>query len=168
MDAQGMVDYVRRTAVDKIRPKMGPDDDWMPVVFWWNGGLGMVGLEFGNDLEKALAYTVVARNLIERHHAFVAATVNTAWLGSIVRDGELPQMRPSQDPERVEVLLIQAADWAGRTASWMGRITRGQTCPLVEEWYPSTANPIELVGMIPDTLKEALANNASYAGANPN
>ena len=64
------------------------------------------------------------------------------------------------------MLLIQAYDWAGRTATWMGRITRSSGPPAVEQWdapFAETGGKWE--GLLPDAMRSALEHNASYAGA---
>jgi hypothetical protein len=147
-----------RIASERIRPKLGPEDDWMPVLFLWNGRLSIIGLQYDSDEAKAVAYQQFAPSAIRQSKAWMAATINTARLrkGKVgMTDAEIRELPP------VEVVIARASDWAGNEAVWVARIVRSETEPpqLVVDEEMSTAG---WLGGVVEPIDEALKANREH------
>lgn len=144
-----------------------PDDDWAPVaVIDTPRGLGVVVIGAGHlaDYEsKRVLGEQVLPALVREHKARKIALVTSAWMSVLadrpdVRDAlARGELRPSQDPERVEVVWVTVMDAEVKRA-WMAPILRSRRKPpKLGPWtrHDEGANS-GLSGLLVDSVAEAL------------
>jgi hypothetical protein len=116
-------------SVEDIGRSFGsPDDDWMPVLLSF-GGTGSRVIVLGDDKEQ---WHNEAAALRESEPAFVAAILSSWKVETENYDEDGP--RPSEHPDRQEVLFIEMSD-GQHFEMWEAPIIRFDiTPPTLGEW----------------------------------
>lgn len=119
------------------------DDDWYPVLIIHSGAKeenDIFPLQMADDDDKMLLTRVIIPLLIKTSGAKFAALVLSFWASEHPMPDVIPErwddlpFRPSEDPNRSEVLQIMAAS-ADRTEIWTAKILRDDEHPPgLSEW----------------------------------
>ena len=141
-------------AVEKIGRGLGRHEDWMPTLHLVDalGRTTIVGLSFPDEA-KPLMFNLVLPALVRKEHTVALATVTTAWMSKDV-SGNRP---PSEDPERVEIVLVVLLDQSGGR-QLLARVDRSGRHPRLSAWERMEG---ELEGRMVDPLRAALREGLS-------
>lgn len=115
-----------------------PDDDWAPVALIDTPrGIGVVAIDsdyFADYESKRALAELVLPTLVREHKARKLALVTSAWMSFLADRPEARdamtrgKLRPSQDPERIEVVWIIVMDAEVKRA-WSAPILRSRRKP---------------------------------------
>lgn len=126
------------TEIEKIVEQIGAamrkeDDDWAPVLIFGNEDrvLGSQVLMFADDDDKQKMISLLPEVLRESQ-ATLAAVVFSSWLSPL----GVPGMRPSEHPERREIILIAAVDRRGTEYRIADIIRQPGMRPSLSTWQP--------------------------------
>ncbi len=99
-----MLHLAHRAALGRAKFFTSPDADWLPVVFFRDAGstLHIVGVSLHEDQKDEAVDAIAA--LLKNQQAVAAALVLSSWMTLT------PGLRPSQAPDRSEILVFHAAD----------------------------------------------------------
>lgn len=144
-----------------------PDDDWAPVALIDTPrGIGVVAIDtdyFADYESKQELAEQVLPALIREHKVRKIALVTSAWMSVLADRPEARdamargELRPSQDPDRVEVVWITVMDAEVKRA-WMAPILRSRRKPpKLGPWtrHDESADST-LSGLLVDSVIEAL------------
>lgn len=87
--------------------------------------------DFDGDDAKDFVSAVV-RNVLRRDRAEWVLHISEAWMLFLPADAEIPDERPSEHPDRVEVVLYQLEDHEAGTVSASQRIIRSERKPYLD------------------------------------
>lgn len=145
-------------SIDRIGPTLGPEEDWAPVLILRTpegtaiAPLVELGLE-GTDAEtlNRLAALVVEVG------ATAVCRVQPAWQGPPVEREDYAAgdfVRPSENPDSTEVLIVQLADSTGDSQVWSAEVVRGGDHPSLGDW---DRMPDAVGGRLVEVLRRALS-----------
>lgn len=122
-----------REGAEKIREQLGPEDDWLPSLMMDTPEGFMVMpliLPDGTELFGQEGIPVVSSYIVMAK-ARLVCRVQMGWAATPVRGDK---RRPTDRPDRQEVLIIQVAE-AGRQEFLMAEVTRHKDAPPeLSEW----------------------------------
>lgn len=141
---------------EKVRETLGSDEDWLPTMMMdAPDGLMIMpliaadGTElFGQEGAQQVTATIV------KARARMVARVQMGWAAEPVKGDS---RRPSDRPDRKEVLIVQVAE-PGRQEVWMADVKRGAGPPTLDEWILSDGAH----GALADALSLAVEEAALY------
>jgi hypothetical protein len=116
-----------------ITPRLRNDQ---PIV-------GIVPLYYGDADEKEFVMRVYIPSVLTYHSAIGAATITEAWMVSLEkeqitsnwREKINAMQRPSQHPDRIEIVMLQVFDNVGNILEAVARIERAENQPpKLDEW----------------------------------
>lgn len=118
-----------------------PDDDWVPMLMVVNseGEVAVVDVIqfFENDASKRVFAEVVLPMMVEDMDARRLVLVTSSWIIGLSKEQfEAGYVRPSENPERVEVLIISDISPEGVSIHHapISRDPRGASPPTLGEW----------------------------------
>ena len=137
-----------KAMIEDIGQTIEPDGDWMPClhVYTDQGAALIALLMMENDKTKDMCAKIMY-NIIRRTNPNAVAFVCTAWQGDpdshghmdreefyeAYRKGWIP--RPSQDPDRVEIVMVLIVDKNKNSTMLIGEIERSpDQPPKIKEW----------------------------------
>lgn len=142
-----------------------PDADWSPVaIVETPATIAVVGIDpaFLADQEsKHLLGEQALPALVRQHKARKLALVMSAWMSVVENRPGLAEalvrgeLRPSQDPERIEVVWVVVMDAEVKHA-WMAQIRRSRRKPPKLGPWTQPPEGGELAGLMVDSVAEAL------------
>jgi hypothetical protein len=141
-----------KAMIEDIGPTIDPDGDWIPClhVYTDQGAALIALLMMENDQTKDLCAKIMY-NIIRRTNPNAVAFVSTAWQGDpdshatmdredfleAYRKGWIP--RPSQDPDRVEIVMVLLVEKNHNCTMLFGEIERSpDQPPKIKEWREMT------------------------------
>ena len=136
-----------------------PDDDWQPIALAMDAkgrGIFMV-LDFGPASETKQAFLEEVLPVLLREAGAVAvALVTSSWM--LTFKGKRPAVlpRPSESPDREEVLIVSVVDRLRAEAQIAPILRHPDRPPELGPWdvLPEDAS---FGGLVPETLRRALA-----------
>ena len=117
-----------------------PDDDWVPIAFLMgpDGQATFPIAEFmDNDRTKDLLAEFILPQVIKKFRAHTLVMVMSAWQGRTIPKGVdwQDRPRPSEDPERTEILMLIEYKAEGVTRQTVANIIRHEDSPpTLGEW----------------------------------
>lgn len=140
-----------RTGAEQIRQTLDPDEDWIPTLFL-DAPRGFMALPLilpdGTELFGQPGLELVTA-VIVKSEARLAARIQMGWAADARSEDK---RRPSDRPDRSEVLILQVAE-PGQQEVWMADVTRNEDAPPdLGEWELSEAAG----GPIADALAAAI------------
>lgn len=149
-------------AMREIGSRLGPDDDWAPVMFLQHRlGTVMEPILLTDSLASVgtrQAFYISLPSLVSATRSRLVAIIQPQWASKVSpnADGSPVDLddrpHPSEDPNRVEQLSLALAD-AERLVVWDAVVTRTAVGPALGEWR--LADPAG--GMMIDALRKAFA-----------
>lgn len=140
-----------RQGAEQIRVTLDSDEDWIPTLFMDapDGFMAMpLILPDGTELFGQPGLELVTA-VIVRAQARLVARIQMGWAANAVT-GDM--RRPSDRPDRYEVLMLQVAE-PGRQELWMAEVTRHtDDSPTLGEWELSE----QAGGVIAESLAAAV------------
>lgn len=117
-----------------------PTDDWEPVALCMDdkGQVHTATMDVPEGGHRATALGVLA--WLKSKRAVEAVFISSAWMASAETEEEwnARNIRPSEDPDRVEAVIIVGAK-GGETEAWSARIERHKRQPpTLGEWELTT------------------------------
>jgi hypothetical protein len=141
--------------VERVGRTLAPGDDWMPVLLIeGRSERTIVGLGdlLSSEATKTFAAEHLMPALLRQAEAQMFGLVITAWLTKST-EAELPLLPPSQDPARVEAVVLTVAD-AQRHEVWLAEIRRRSSAPpTLGHWERTTP----VAGLLVEPLLQAIA-----------
>ena len=157
-----IIDKMMSLGADAIQERIGEKDDMMPVwhIMYQDGHSIVIGTPWGNQREKIAVFKAMRQSLRATNAVAYCVTIE-AWLASEkLREGETladfekrsDRVRPSQRPDRIEVLMAFASDGTEkRSRAWnIHRDIRGRIASLSER--NDFAETTAFDGMVPSML----------------
>jgi hypothetical protein len=155
--------------IEAIGTHLPPNDDWMPALILERKGdatiFGFVGDPMGGDIAKDVVALTITR-CIKEFKPDCACFITTAWtldfnaLGSdeaFIEKVRTGQIRPSQHPDRVEVVNAYCYGERGESegeALMFGYIQRFKDShPKIKKWR-IIEDDTSAEGRFPDAIKE--------------
>ena len=139
-----------------------PDDDLPITVFLLTReGIHVFGLPpFSNDDEKSHLAAFTIPSLIRSSGARAVGLVSMCWYKPCTADEPIEQCRPSESPDRQEVLVLYLSD-GDKAAFWQAGVRRRpDSRPLLTAWKREGYNDSsEFVGAFPAAINAALKRN---------
>jgi len=132
--------------VERVGRTLGPEDDWVPVLLVEGSrGRTIVGLStlFSSEPAKAFAAQQLMPALLRLEEASGFALVFTAWMTTNEKAEPL-LLPPSQDPDRVEAVVVTIADTTEHEV-WVAPIERhSDETPTLGPWerIPAVSGPL--------------------------
>jgi hypothetical protein len=168
MDAKEALEHLVTTVKDGIESEQKlmtePDQDWLPTAFMVDADAGlavvMIDPEFmSTPMTKEILATAVLPGIIAEHSSVAAAFVATAWQADYDHDHQiseqLRQLRPSQRPDRWEVVMFTAAT-AFEFKVMCARVERHpDSPPTLAEWEEWPTDD-RADGLFPKALRAGL------------
>lgn len=142
MNREELVTQIQQVA-EKIATTMSEvDDDWAPVIIFGDQQrvIGLKTLLFADDAEKEETIRSLPA-LLSEHQATLAGMVMSSWMAP--GDCSGPEyIRPSEHPERQEILIVAGIDQHGIDCQVADIIRRSSGGPLLSDWRPlGSENP---------------------------
>jgi hypothetical protein len=138
-----------------------PEDDWTPVLFLFGAGIPRQPLvialaEVMVDDESKEQFVAMLPSLLRKLRPRVACFLSSSWSVTLKKGEEL-EVRPSQDPERIEQLTLYVFG-REREEMWFARIFRdGEQPPALQEWTEWTDQPgAGVAGRFAEAIREGL------------
>jgi hypothetical protein len=141
--------------VENIAEKLKPSEDWEQTFYVVNDEGAFRGfIDFNVDKDKEIFCKLLMPSLIHRTKAFIYCFVSTGW--QIPKNLSKSGIRPSQHPDRVEILFIEVISF-DKIRFLTGNIIRQEgKHPQIESWKVSDNSS---QGRFVDPVKKALLKN---------
>lgn len=104
------INAIVSVAQEKILPELGPDQDLMPALFLLNdrGFVETVGaLRMPDTADQRADFSRLVGDKLRMDNVPGYVALFMGWM-SVCQPGEPSDRRPSEDPNRVETLVVQA------------------------------------------------------------
>lgn len=138
LDLFDQVAYTAAAMPEKLFTK--PDDDWVPIAFM-EGPEGQATFPIAdfmdNDHSKDLLTEFILPQVIKEFRAHTLVMIISAWQGRNLEPGTDPmdRPRPSEDPERKEILMLIEYTREGVQRHTVADIIRHEDSPpTLGEW----------------------------------
>ena len=129
------VKYLKES-VQEIALKLTPEADWDTIFFLFNDQTGMYKVlpSFTNDQDKNLYFKLIIPTMIQENEVTMCGFILTAWAVDDSLSSSKTEVRPSQHPDRIEILIIEALS-ADKNLSILFKIKRQKgKHPILELW----------------------------------
>lgn len=152
--AADLVEFVYESAATMARRRFTcPDDDWLPMLFFrtTSGVLHVVAVPMIEDRKDDVAAAIQA--MLAMNKATEAALLTSAWM--VAQPAGTPgidSLRPSQHPDRREVLVLTGVDEAAAITR-LARIHRHPERPPTLGDLEDTAEGPGIAGRFIDALR---------------
>jgi hypothetical protein len=148
--------------VERVGRTLAPGDDWVPVLLIeGRDGRTVVGLSdlFSSEPAKTFASQELMPAVLRQEQAQMFGLVTTAWVAKS-EPGEPLLLPPSQDPDRMEAVVLTVAD-ATQHEVWVAPIERRSDAPpALAPWERLTA----VSGPLVEPLLQAIARRPGGQG----
>jgi hypothetical protein len=133
----GFVEWAKSAVVTVGQSFTEPDDDWMPTALVQNAdSIVVAGLDpsfFGSTEAKDNLADEVLPALLRKYEAQRVALVMSSWMVSGKSEDVDMSVRPSENPNRVEVVVVTVID-RDNAGMYVAEILRGKEPPILGEW----------------------------------
>jgi len=152
--AAALVEFAYTSAVTMAQKRFtSPEDDWAPMLFFRTptGVMHVVAVPMIEDRKDEIAAAIQA--LLAMNKATEAAMLTSAWMVALpAGTSDIDSLRPSQHPERREVLVLTGVD-EGTAITRVAFISRHPDRPPTLEPLEDTAEGPGIAGRFIDALR---------------
>lgn len=128
------MEQIQKVAEEIATTMSEVDDDWAPVIIFGDQHqvIGIKTLLFADDAEKEETISTLPA-LLSEHQATLAGMIMSSWMapGDPFSD---QYTRPSEHPERQEILIVAGIDRQGADCQVADIIRRSSGGPLLSDW----------------------------------
>lgn len=149
-----------------------PEDDWLPVLFLIKDqNTALVGLPPANTESEKILTAVIIRTTIRKTNPDAVCYLSTAWKGSMDANRFMDQEsfdeayskgwipRPSQDPDKEEIVILVMMNRQKETGCIMGFVERRKNLhPLIKRWEELGGKNTGIGGRFGDAIEQGFAS----------
>jgi hypothetical protein len=162
-----------KSLIERQGKNLPPDDDWLPFLFLVKDKkIALIGMPPANSQQEKVLTANILKIVIKRTNPDAVCYVSTAWVGEPLEanrfvdekgfeeafdKGWIP--RPSEDPDRKEVVIMVVMNRFDESGISMGYIKRRKDRPpMIKRWKDQIAKGESIGGRFGEAITEGFAS----------